>query len=291
MGIANTAEEAAPAPFAGSAIRLDKYWYQGKGELSSYELIQNRYTDLHPGTALLIFVTEDFLTGPQVKNERYRDENSTLVLKTNFIRKFTTGLYDYSLMSSVFTPANTDEFPHTLKVSTSVQDWCGHAYSQINWTDEGYQQQMHSYFESEADRVETAPGVVLEDELFNRIRLDWTRLPEGQIDIIPSQTYLRLRHRPYMTYRAEVRLQDYNGSEFTGSALKSYQLQFPTENRTLEIIFNSEPPFLIEGWIDTYPSMDGQERSTIAKRKETILEDYWSHHDPVDRALRTQLDL
>ena len=87
--------------------KLDKYWFQGKGEINVYELQQNRYNAVHPGQAVLIFVTEDFLTDKQVKNDNYRNPNSTPILKTNFLNRFTTGLYDYSLMTSVFTPTNT----------------------------------------------------------------------------------------------------------------------------------------------------------------------------------------
>ncbi len=48
--------------------KLSDYWYQGKAEITSYTLLQNRYKDVHPGSAVLVFVTEDFLTDKQVKN-------------------------------------------------------------------------------------------------------------------------------------------------------------------------------------------------------------------------------
>ena len=41
--------------------KLGDYWYQEATEISRYELQQNRYADVHPGEAVLIFVTEDFL--------------------------------------------------------------------------------------------------------------------------------------------------------------------------------------------------------------------------------------
>ena len=46
---------------------LDSYWYQGKAEISSYELEQVRYGQKHLGDAVLIFVTEDFSKTKQVK--------------------------------------------------------------------------------------------------------------------------------------------------------------------------------------------------------------------------------
>ena len=41
-------------------LSFDKYWYDGKAEISSYKLKQGRYGEIHRGTASLIFVTEPF---------------------------------------------------------------------------------------------------------------------------------------------------------------------------------------------------------------------------------------
>ncbi len=43
------------------------YWYQGKAELTSYDLEQVRYGEKREGEAVLIFVTEDFSKSKQVK--------------------------------------------------------------------------------------------------------------------------------------------------------------------------------------------------------------------------------
>ncbi len=45
------------------------YWYQGKAELTRYQLEQARYGEIHSGDAVLIFVTENFLLDKQVKHE------------------------------------------------------------------------------------------------------------------------------------------------------------------------------------------------------------------------------
>ena len=100
----------------------EKLWYDGKAEISTYDVQQARYKDIHPGKTVLIFVTEDFLTDKQVKNESNETKNSTTVLKTNIVRHFNTGVYDYSIMSSVFTPIDKNKYPKTLKVTTSSQD-------------------------------------------------------------------------------------------------------------------------------------------------------------------------
>ena len=39
------------------------YWYAGTAEITSYNLKQARYGEIHQGTAVTVFVTEDFLPG------------------------------------------------------------------------------------------------------------------------------------------------------------------------------------------------------------------------------------
>ncbi|MEL7123163.1 MAG: hypothetical protein AAFO07_27185, partial [Bacteroidota bacterium] len=178
-------------------LGLDKVWYQGKAEVSRYSLAQNRYRQINNGEAVLIFVTEDFLTDKQVKNDRYSNPNSTPVIKTNHLRKFPTGFYDYSLMLSVFTPTKVHEFPNTMKVTTSIQDWCGHVFMQLNQKGDQYQAEMRSYFESEGDEELNVPIYPLEDELFNRLRMDPASLPQGKFKMYPGTFFVRLAHKEF----------------------------------------------------------------------------------------------
>lgn len=277
---------------AGQSAGLSDYWYQGKAEISSYELSQNRYADTHPGEAVLIFVTEDFLTGKQVKDEFPLTSGSTKVLKLNHLRKFPTGIYDYSMMISVFTPVETEAFPYTLKVSSSSQEWCGHTYMQINKEADNYRMQLHSYFEDEADQVEEVPLAILEDELFNRIRINPDGLPTGTIELFPGTLYCRLTHSPFKPARATAILEEYKGNTFAGDQLKAYRLDYPDQRRTLEIVFESEPPYVIVGWTDTHPSLlDGALRTTTARRKETLLDPYWEHNSLQDTSYREKLKI
>ena len=293
---ANTAAQADAQPvvfnFKDEPAGLSKYWYQGKAEISRYELQQNRYQATHPGEAVAIFVTEDFLTDKQVKNDNYTNPNSTGVLKTNLIRKFPTGLYDYSVMTSVFTPTDVEQYPQTLKVTTTAQDWCGHAFMQLNFREQQYKMQLRSYFENEADQEKNIGYAMLEDELFNRIRMNPEGLPTGTVSIVPSTMVIRLKHLPFKAYEAEASLTDYEGDTFEGEQLKVYELSFPALDRRLQIVFQSDSPYIIEGWKDTYPSaFDQQPRTTVAKRTSTLLSPYWKKNSPADRAMRQQLDM
>jgi len=105
-----------------------KYWYNGEAELTSFNLTQARYGELRTGTAMMIFVTEDFSTKKYTKTDKAGDE-TTSVLKLNFTKNFITGIYPYSIFTSSFVPFNGEE--RALKVSTSIQEWCGHVYMEL----------------------------------------------------------------------------------------------------------------------------------------------------------------
>ncbi len=278
--------------FGETSAKLSDYWYQGKAEITRYELQQNRYQDVHPGEAVMIFVTEDFLTDKQVKNDHYQNPNSIPILKTNMLRKFATGIYDYSMMTSVFTPVNTQEHPATLKVSTSSQEWCGHTYMQVNKQKKGYKMTLHSYFENEADQVKSVDDAILEDELFNRIRINPEMLPTGSVEILPSTMVVRLLHLPFKPIEATTRLTDYQGTDFEGKELKVYQINYPSLRRKVEIVFENEAPHKIVGWKDAYPSaFDQQVRTTIAKATKTIMSKYWGQNALANMPLRRELGL
>lgn len=268
------------------------YWYQGKAEISTYELQQNRYQDMHPGQTVLIFVTEDFLTDEQVKNDTYTNPNSTNVLKTNLINRFTTGLYDYSIMTSVFTPVDTQKFPHTLKTTTSAQDWCGQSWMQVNKKGNQYALQQRSYFEKEGDLNVNAPVQLLEDEILNRIRINPAALPQGDLELIPSNQYLRLAHQPFEAVAAVASLQEYTGETFNGEQLQQYTVKMPSLQRELSYVFQRKAPYLIEGWTDRFPSaFDQQMRETIARRQQTSMEPYWKQNSREDQEKRAELGL
>lgn len=275
--------------FTTKPKKLDTYWYQGKAEITRYALQQNRYQDVHPGEAILVFVTEDFLTDKQVKNDTYKNPNSINILKTNLIRRFATGIYDYSIMTSVFTPVDVANHPQTLKVTNSTQDWCGQAFMQVNWQDKQYQTQIRSYFEKEGDQNFPVSYAILEDELFNRIRMNPQALPTGNIKILPSLSITRLLHQTFQPEDALTSVQKYDQNDFEGENLQSYRVAFANQNRTLEIVFEKEVPYKIVGWKEAYPSFDGKVRETIAKRTKTVVAPYWEQHGLEDKALRQEL--
>ncbi|NQZ77347.1 MAG: hypothetical protein HRT61_14775, partial [Ekhidna sp.] len=158
---------------------FNDYWYAGNAELTSYELQQSRYGEIHSGEAVLVFVTEPFSKKKQVKLDDWRDQSpdNVSVLKLNMTKKFLTGIYPYSMMMSSFTPVSYDSYPDAIKVTTSSQEWCGHTWMQLNLEEESYRIRGFSYFETEGDVDLSVSKVLLEDELWSRLRLNPKTLP------------------------------------------------------------------------------------------------------------------
>ena len=179
---------------ASPGEKFGGYWYQGKAELNRYELDQARYGEMHKGEAMLIFVTEPFLPERQVKLEEGDPSKGITVLKLNSVRKFFTGIYPYSLMTSTFTPVDFSR-TRTLKVASSSQEWCGQTFTQVNFRNGRYEGALRSYFEAEGDRGFDFAPAWLEDELWTRIRLAPDTLPVGDVTVVPGLQYARLWHK------------------------------------------------------------------------------------------------
>jgi len=268
------------------------YWYQGKAEITSFELEQARYGEIHPGQAVLIFVTEPFSKSKQVKldNPQRSPKDDVSVLKLNATRKFNTGVYPYSTMQSIFTPVETKQFPNSLKVTTSSQEWCGHTFHQLNLTKNNYQSNLFSYFESEGDQKKNIDKTLLEDEILNRIRINPTELPTGKINIIPSLLFTRLKHIDLKSESAAATLQPIDGNPDQ----LEYSIQYKNLDRTFSIQFEKAFPHQILGWKESITSGWGANAKTLttkATRKKTIKLDYWSKNNLEDKIFREELGL
>ena len=267
-----------------------KYWFSGKAEISTYDLQQAQYGQLNAGQAVLIFVTEDFRTDTQVKSESDQNRSkATPVLKLNTIKRFVTGIYDYSLYTSVFTPIDRQLFPQSLKVSFTAQDWCGQTFMQLNARNNGFQATGRSYFENEVIQDFDVEKALLEDEIWTRLRLNPNDLPTGKIKLIPSLSAARIRKQKIAPNEASATLNDYAGVDFKGKKLKVYAVDY-ADARKLSIVFESDFPHQIVGWEDTYENK-GKALTTRATLKKFLKSDYWNKNTPAFETLRDTLQL
>ena len=269
-----------------SAQEFRQYWYQGKAELTRYSLEQARYGEIHKGEAVLIFVTEPFLSDKQVKLESGKSPDAVSVLKLNLTKKFFTGIYPYSLMTSVFSPVDFQK-QRTLKVTSSTQEWCGQTYSQLNFRDNGYKALLHSYFQDEADQNLTLKGTWLEDEIWTRIRIAPETLPVGNLEMVPALQYVRLAH-------VDLKVEPVTAQTKKEGKTQVYTLQYKNLKRSLIIRYDAAFPYTIQSWEEKSPGgfkPDAPILTTRAVKTHSIMLDYWNKHGVSDAPFRQKLGL
>ncbi len=261
------------------------YWFDGKAEVASYTLSQNRYAELHEGHAVLIFVSEDFSKSKQVKldNPDGAGEDRISVMKMNLTKIFLTGVYPYSIVNSVFTPF---DLSGTIKTSCSVQEWCGHTFSQLNKTSTGYKSTEFSYFESEGDKETMINNAILEDELWTILRIKPSKIPIGNVKMIRGHQSVRLQHNPCEIINATI-----SKTSADMDSKKVDVLNVATEGRTLTIYYDKEFPHTIRGWDETSSEFGKSAKTTTARLKKSIRLPYWLLHDNQHRVYRDSLDI
>lgn len=260
-----------------------KYWYSGTAEISSYQLSQARYGEMREGKAVLVYVTEPFLADKQVKADK-NNPNNIPVLKLNATKKYHTGIYPYSIMTSSFYSVHNNQ--HATKVSFSAQEWCGHVYAQINNKDD-FKVTSHSYFENEADQNFRLPKEILENEIWNKVRIAPSTLPIGNLNVIPSLEFFRLSHNELKPHKAIATIE-------TKGDYSYYSLSYPQLERILTIKYSNNFPYKIDGWEETSNSGFGENKkklTTSAKRIKTITSAYWSKNANKHLYLRDSLGL
>ena len=281
--IAINKEKLTNVPEKELSKEFKEYWYKGSAEITSYKLEQARYGEMREGHSVLIFVTESFSADKQVKTEQNNSSNIP-VLKLNSTKKYLTGIYPYSIMSSSYYPVYNND--HALKVTFTSQEWCGQVYTQLN-NREKFEISSFSYFENEGDKHIEIPKYVLENEIWNKIRIDPNDLPVGDVKMIPSFEYIRMSHRELKVYNANVSLSKASG-------IFTYKIFYPELERTLEIHFNPTFPYYIESWTDTFKSGFGDKALAMtskASKIKTINTPYWRQNGNNKLYLRDSLGL
>ena len=261
-----------------------KYWNNQGAEISTYRLLQNRYGEVREGKAVLIFVKEPFLPDKQVKADPSSSQKKAVsVLKLNAIHRFVTGIYDYSLMKSVFSPVDYQKKTHepTLKVSATQQDWCGHVFSQFNRRKDHYHLRWFSYFEAEGDEELEIKDARLEDSIWTWIRVSPETLPIGSTTLIPGVFFGLLHHITPQAEEVDATLKQ------EGEVMK-YTLHYPRLRRRLTIEFESHFPHRITEWEEAYRDSD---RHVSASRLEILQTDYWNKNTKKDLKLREKVDI
>jgi hypothetical protein len=184
-----------PEPRLGEEFA--KVWSDGAAELAGYDLTFPRYGQPRHGETVTIFCTEKFG-----------------VMKLNLVQDFGTGIYDYNLMTSVFTTlaaVNGRGIGSTTKISFGSQEWCGNVFQELLFDADAIRSARYSYFDGEADQQEKfayPTDGVSEDALLLWARgLAAPRLDAGQsrqVNLLRSVRTTRLLHKPLEWQKATL---------------------------------------------------------------------------------------
>jgi len=271
------------------------YWGDGKGEVSSYRVVVPRYGESREGFSVLVFVTEDIsrITRIKVESNAISPNDRVPVLKLNRVVKFTTGLYDYSLMTSTFSSVNAESGRtpfEPLKISFSAQEWCGHVMQILMPLSDQVELTLHSYFQSEGDQkrnIKLPANAAYEDNLPIWIReLNGDMLAIGQkreLQIFPSSWNSRAAQQQADFQPGWIMKED-------GETLKSIEGNTSTWRWTWQIGNRKETYWVEKNYprrILKWSSSDGNQ----GELKKSLRVPYWSLHNNADLPYREQLGL
>jgi hypothetical protein len=249
------------------------YWPLHKTELNYYRLSQAQDGQLHSGKAVLSFTSD---------TTSVEKSGSFPAFSTNLNRTFHVGRNDYSLLTSVSTPINNPAFPRSVQAVSTEQSWTGQRVIQLILQNGGYQISTDST--GAVNKGYTVDPVVLEDEIWSLIRINPAKLPVGKVSLLSGSLTAQLRRRKLMPMLAQISLTDYEGVLYPGEYLQAYTIKYPTNDRTLMIIFERLFPHRIMGWEEIYQSKDNL-LTTRAVLQKTVQTDFHQANSVVDSTL------
>ena len=258
---------------------IKDYWYDGKAEITSYELTQQRYGEARKGKAVLVYVTEDF-DDEQLLKTNSKDRTDFSVLKLNAMKNFTTGIYPYHIMQSTFLPMKKNL--EAAKITTSIQEWCGQSYMQLEQRKQ-QEIQINSYFKKVGNYKTKLQNYSTENALWTQLRLFPLEINLDVDKMIPSFEYLRLNNIEVDAYQVDV-------SQIKNETQLTTSLNYPSLKRSVEITQMLKKPFAIIGWKEIIKKNDSS-YVTSAKKIGHIKIDYWNKNSNQFLYLRDTLNL
>jgi hypothetical protein len=278
-------------------------WSDGMGEVNVYDLVEERYGELRNGNAVLVYVSEEIDRRSHVKVESGQTppEDRIFVVKLNKLLRFSTGIYDYSVMTSVFSVPERHLGHHPFqaaRIVNTTQEWCGQVLQRADHREDdargsaassSWDLQLRSYFESEADHDDSisADGTDAEDNLWIWIReLDGPVLRVGEslpLKLLPSLWSLRKTHRPPALVSATIRKVETVRLLTPAGEFDAVKWQWDAGARSVTAWVEDEGARRLLGWED---KTGGHARLVSSERLP-----YWTVHDNDDLHWRRTLRL
>lgn len=279
---------------AAAGAALYEHWSDGRGEINTYQIAEERYGEVRDGHAILVYVSEELNRHSYVKveSDATPQDQRMYVIKLNALRRFATGIYDYATMTTVFSVAD----PHlghppfqAARVTHSTQEWCGQVFQRMDLREDGWHYLLHSYFESEGDRAEVLPaqGTEVEDNLWVKIReLDQPWMQPGAsttITLVPAAWESRKSHRPVQAQTAILSKAPVADYTCTLGTFAAHRWSWRLDEREVSVWVERDGAHRVLGWEDSR----GGRASLI--RSERL--PYWQMHGNADSGARAGFGL
>jgi hypothetical protein len=273
-------------PGAGASSEFWNHWGDGKAELASYRGKINRYGELRDATSVLVYVTEPHDRRTWVKDDGVEGKNRVEVIKLNRVLKFQTGIYPYSVMTSIFSPVADWGGPRfqPTKVTLTAQEWCGHVFHGMWPGSEQFLYESRSYFAKQGDSrqtIETAEDTLYQDALPIQLRELDGKFNDGETwsgMLVPSLWRGRKGHAEPTPVEATIEREETTLDE---TPVTRFTLTYDD----VEVVYDIEReyPHRLVRWRHS----DG---SHLRLQESTRLP-YWKLNKPGDESYREELDL
>lgn len=286
------------APTAGASDAFWKTWGDGNAEVATYAATVSRYDSLRAASVVLVTVTEPVDRTTWIKDDSATGNARLDVIKLNHMETFQTGVYPYSVMTSVFMPvadfgADVGGRFAPAKLTLTAQEWCGHVWHGV-WPSAGsFQASMRSYFatEGETDRTVEAPkGTLYEDALLVQLReldgpfaggADWSG------SLVPALWEQRMAHRPLAPVAATIARADTAVAGPDGDPLAATRFRIAYAGArgpfVRTVVVEKQAPRRVLGWTTS--------RGERVRLVRSLRMPYWRLNRPGDTRWRDSLGL
>lgn len=273
-------------PSATASSGFWEGWGDGRAEMAGYRITTTRYGEQRQGELVLIYVTEPHDRRTWIKDDDVGAPHRVEVLKLNMSLKFLTGIYPYSIMTSVFAPVDRwgpIRFS-PVKIAASVQEWCGSYWHELWPGQERFRSLRLSYFAGEGERVaevRVEGNTLYEDALFIQLReldgafgagSDW----HGWI--VPSLWQMRRAHDAIHAVPGSITRTE---AERGGVPVTRFVVRYGNFTRTIDV--ERETPHRILGW----STSDGEQAELLQADRIA----YWPRNGVGDEVYRERLGL
>lgn len=281
-----TRPELPPRPSATASSEFWAVWGDGRAEMSGYRGVVSRYGELRQAETVLIYVTEPHDRRTWIKDDDVSDEHRVQVLKLNHNVRFLTGIYPYSVLTSVFAPVDayaTERFAPA-KVSLTAQEWCGHVFTGIWPGRDRFVYSGLSYFASEGETTESVDvprDTLYEDALLVQLReLDgpFNGGDDWQGNLVPMLWRTRQAHEPVRAAAARITRAH---EERDGTEVTRFTIQQGDYQRVIDV--ERALPRRIVSW----SASDGEEMRLLGTSRLA----YWQLNHNGEERLRQELGL